>query len=206
MNCGPSKSSSITVILNTEEVPNLTGWGDVSKKIIEDWNSNVLDLLGMLHTNGEDTVFLTLKNLEEGIAWTDGNKIEVTSFWIQKKPDDFGLIVHELVHVHQAYPQFEPGWVTEGIADYIRWGFYEEKPLTWFPINESVDGYKNSYQITGGFFLWLEQFIEEGLVKRLNLAMKTETYTDDLFESMTHIPLPDLWKQYLEFRANDREI
>jgi hypothetical protein len=33
--------------------------------------------------------------------------------------------------------------------------------------------------------------------------MKTETYTDDLFESMTHFPLPDLWKQYLYFRAND---
>jgi hypothetical protein len=102
MSCSPSKSSSITVILNTDEVPNLTGWGDVSKKIIESWNSNVLDLLGMSSTNGEDTVFLTLKNLEEGIAWTDGNKIDVTSFWIQKKPDDFGLIIHELVHVHQA--------------------------------------------------------------------------------------------------------
>ena len=32
------------------------------------------------------------------------------------------------------YPDFDPGWLTEGIADYIRWHLYEEKPLDWmFP-------------------------------------------------------------------------
>ena len=74
---------------------------------------------------------------------------------IEKYPEDIGLVVHETVHVVQLYPKFEPGWVTEGIADYIRWHLYEKKLLEWFPIGEDEKGYEAAYRITGGFFLWI---------------------------------------------------
>ena len=74
MSCNSSSPLSITVILNTEEVPNHSIWGEKAKKLIEDWNHNVLTLLGISPTLNGDTVFLTLRNMDEGIAWTDGKK------------------------------------------------------------------------------------------------------------------------------------
>ena len=68
------------------------------------------------------------------------------------------MIVHEAVHVVQLYPEFGPGWVAEGIADYIRWYLYEKKPLEWFPIGEEEKGYEVAYRIIGGFFLWVTNF------------------------------------------------
>ena len=148
-----SPRSSFIVILNTEEVPSQANWGIAAKNLIEQWDRPVLDMLGVNLSTAIDTVFLTLRNVEEGIAWTDGNNIDVTSFWMNLHPEDLGLIVHELVHVHQDSTHFESGWITEGISDYIRWDFYENKPLDWFPVDTILDGYTRSYRITGGLFL-----------------------------------------------------
>ena len=90
------------------------------------------------------------KKSDEGIAYADSNAITVSSRWIEKYPGDIGLIVHEAVHVVQLYPEFDPGWVTEGIADYIRWHLYEKNPLDWFPIGGEEKGYEAAYRITGG--------------------------------------------------------
>src|SRR5436189_2063268 len=40
--------------------------------------------------------------------------------WLKKNPDDIGMLAHELTHAVQAYPKADPGWLTEGIADYAR--------------------------------------------------------------------------------------
>ena len=58
--------------------------------------------------------------------------------------------MHEAVHVVQLYPEFDPGSVAEGIADYIRWHLYEKNPLEWCPIGGEEKGYETAYRITGG--------------------------------------------------------
>ena len=201
-----SPRSSFIVILNTEEVPSQANWGIAAKNLIEKWDRPVLDMLGVNLSTAIDTVFLTLRNVEEGIAWTDGNNIDVTSFWMNLHPEDLGFIVHELVHVHQDYPHFEPGWITEGIADYIRWGFYEDKPLDWFPVDTTLDGYTRSYRITGGFFLWLKNIKSKGIVKILDKAMKSSEYSDSIFAEQTGLSLTQLWKEYLMSRKSDEKI
>ena len=77
-----SPRSSFIVILSTEEVPSQANWGIAAKNLIEKWDHPVLDMLGVNLSTAIDTVFLTLRNVEEGIAWTDGNNIDVTSFWM----------------------------------------------------------------------------------------------------------------------------
>ena len=44
--------------------------------------------------------------------------MEFDAQWISDHPDDFGMVIHELIHVIQAYPAAgdKPGWLVEGIA------------------------------------------------------------------------------------------
>jgi hypothetical protein len=45
-------------------------------------------------------------------------------------PDEFAMLIHELTHVIQQYPHspIKRGWVTEGIADYVRFFHYQPGP------------------------------------------------------------------------------
>ena len=153
-----SPNSSFIVIINTEEVPSQANWGIAEKNLIEKWDRPVLDMLGVNLSTAIDTVFLTLRNVEEGIA------------------------------------------------DYIRWGFYENKPLDWFPVDITLDGYTRSYRITGGFFLWIENMKSKGIVKILDKAMKSSEYSDSIFAGQTGLSLTQLWKEYLMSRKSDEKI
>jgi len=109
---------SVSVHLKVSQVPQLENWGFHAKELIKLWSpriSRILDIEDYPHN-----IDLTIQKSDEGIAFADSNAITVSSHWIEKYPEDIGLIVHEAVHVVQLCPEFEPGWITEGIADYIR--------------------------------------------------------------------------------------
>lgn len=187
------------ITLDADETPNLVEWAENARNLMEEWQPRLSNLMpskfGM-----PDTIALIMKKTDEGIAYTDGNTIVVSSHWIEKHPDDIGLIVHELVHVLQAYPNFEPGWVTEGIADYLRWAIYESKPLDWFPLTEDENGYTSGYRITGGFLLWLDQTRIPGINTYLNRAMQNTSYSDEIFKKQSGYTVQQLWEHYLEVR------
>ncbi|MBC8312384.1 MAG: hypothetical protein H8E72_08755 [Candidatus Marinimicrobia bacterium] len=188
----------ISVSVDTTETPHLSQWGNDAQQLLLKWvplTSQIFD-----DYNFPLSIELKIQNSEEGIAYADSNKIVVSSHWIEKYPQDIGLVVHEGVHVVQAYPNFEPGWLTEGIADYIRWSLFEEKPQTWFPKGDEVKGYEAAYQTTGGFLLWLTDNHNKNIVKTLHHAMKINAYDDDIFKRETGFSVDTLWTMYWQFR------
>lgn len=189
-----------TVNLDYHEVAELVQWGMTAQNLILEWVPKISAIFA--DRNFPQTINLKLQNSEEGIAYADSNNIVVSSHWIKKHPNDIGLIVHEAVHVVQFYPEFEPGWITEGIADYIRWYLYEEKPLDWFPKGEKEKGYEAAYQTTGGFFLWIMENKNSDLILKLNETMKTASYQATIFETLTGSSLDELWAEYWEEREN----
>ena len=138
----------VSVHLNISQAPQLENWGFHAKELITLWSPRIARILDI--EDYPHNIDLTIQKSDKGIAFTDSNAITVSSHWIEKYPEDIGLIVHEAVHVVQLYPEFEPGWVTEGIADYIRWHLYEKNTLEWFPIGGEEKGYEAAYRITGG--------------------------------------------------------
>jgi len=56
-----------------------------------------------------------------------------------------------MAHFIQNYKGAGPGWLVEGIADYLRWAIYKGKPQDWFPFTDKPQGYKDSYRVAGGF-------------------------------------------------------
>ena len=116
----------VSVNLNVSQVPRFENWGIQAKNLITIWCpriARVLDVEEYPHN-----IDLTLQKSDEGIAFADSNAITVSSHWTEKYP----------------------GWVMEGIADYIRWHLYEKNPLEWFPIGGEEKGYEAAYRITGG--------------------------------------------------------
>jgi hypothetical protein len=189
----------LEVELDTSQVadkPALVQWGEDAKALMEEWHPRLVNLL---QTPGFEPLYevrLVIRDSDEGIAFAQGNHIVVSSHWIEAHPEDIGLVVHELVHVVQHYRRPVPGWVTEGIADYLRWAIYEGKPQRWFRRPNEPRAYRQGYRTAAGFFLWLEADQAPGIVARLNSAARRGEYDDDLFETATGKTLDTLWDEY----------
>ena len=188
---------AVRIELDTSEVPHLQKWGEDARTLLLCWYPRIDNLLVTKGFKSSRSVKLTIRKSDEGVAATSSNSIVVSSHWIEKHPEDVGLAVHELVHVIQAYPNGQPGWVTEGIADYIRWAIYEGKPQSWFSRPKKPQGYKDAYRVAAGFLLWLESDRSPGIVKKLNTAMRRGAYSDGLFADETGQALDALWDAYV---------
>lgn len=188
---------SVNVVLNTSEVPHLAQWGQSAKSLIVRWHPRLGNLLANPKAKLPQTVHLKIAKSEQGVGGTSGTKITISSHWIEKHPDDLGLVLHELVHVIQAYPKGDPWWITEGIADYLRWAIYEGKQQTWFPRPKEKHGYRKGYRVAAGFFLWLEADAAPGIVKKLNSLMKKGEYSPEIFKKETGRTLDQLWEAYV---------
>lgn len=194
---GSTSEPNLRVDLDVTEVPEHAAWGRHAKQLIEEWTPRIHNLLLCQGAKLPESIALKIEKTDKGIAATSGARIVVSSHWIDEHPDDIGLVLHELVHVIQAYPPGGPGWVTEGVADYLRWGIFEGKELSWFPRPKGPQGYRRSYQVAGGFLLWLEAGKAPGIVRQLNAAMRQGNYNDDIFRKATLQSLDELWDEYV---------
>jgi hypothetical protein len=121
-----------------------------------------------------------------------------------------------MVHVVQNYGRARrtnpnatraPGWLTEGIPDYIR--FYNYEPQTrGAEISRrrlETAKYDGSYRVTGNFLNWVTQTYDKDLVLKLNAAIREGNYSEDLWKEYTKHTLQELgdeWKKDLEKKLN----
>jgi hypothetical protein len=131
-------------------------------------------------------------------ALTRGNQIDVNASYIRNVGlSDPGMLTHEFVHVLQAYTAPVPGWVTEGIADYLRY-LYTPSNSSWrLPTQvASGDNYTVGYGVTAAFFLWIEKTRLPGFVKALNTAVASGKYTSSYFKTHLGKSVDQLWAEY----------
>lgn len=75
-------------------------------------------------------ITLALKNDYRGVAFASGGRITGAVKYFQEHPDDEGAMVHETTHVVQHYHgRDNPGWLVEGVSDYIRFFKFEPGKL-----------------------------------------------------------------------------
>ncbi len=190
--------SAPEITIDVSDAPEARPWAEQAKKLVETWFPIVSQLLATDHYTPPKTLKLTFKKDISYPAYTSGPEITISASWIQKHPDDFGMVIHEMVHVQQGYPSRRntPGWLVEGIADYIRWWRYEpEAPRT--PINPAKASYRDSYRTTAAFLAYLVGKYDRTLVRQLDQALRSGAYSDEIFHKATGKTLDALWAEFV---------
>lgn len=185
-------------VSDVAELPEVLRWADDSKKLCEQWYPILCQFLATDEwTPPKEIKLVFLRELKAPGA-TSGNTIRVSAPWVQKHPDDFGMVIHELVHVIQAYPNSpnKPGWLVEGIADYIRlWKYEPEVPRP--RIDPQKSSYRDSYRTSAAFLAWVSWKYDKRLVRKLDAALRQGRYSDAIFEDVTTKKLDALWEEFV---------
>ena len=132
------------------------------------------------------------------MADTRKNVIRISAEWVTKKaPNDYGMVVHELTHVVQDYDGKGEGWLTEGIADYIRDRHFEPG-VRHHRIDPDKGSYRQAYGVAATFLMWLEEHKDKDIVRKLNIASHDGKYSPALFKEYCGADLDALWKEFAE--------
>lgn len=190
-----------------EKEPELRGLCDESMDIIVGWREKIGEVLKD-HTDGTGK-FVVIRFHDKGApAFAVGHKISLSRAWFKRHPKDIGCVLHEYVHVMQAYKNGghggHGGWAVEGIADYVRYVHFAKRDLSWFPKGGS---YRDGYNAAAGFLYWLEEHVRPGIVKELDGMLRVGTYRDDVFEALTGRDVDWLWTDYckgVEYLTTDK--
>lgn len=192
--------------VDTTQAPDLTPW--VQGKLIpvlKEWYPKIVEMLPGKEFKAPTTFSIVFDPKYTGVAATMGTTVVCDPAWYRKELEREGLgsVVHELVHVVQQYGrQRVPGWLTEGVADYIRWYLYEpqSKGCEIPPAAADRVRHDQSYRVTANFLHWVIDNHNKHLVKELNGALREGRYAPALWTEWTTQDLDTLaaaWKTSL---------
>ena len=141
----------------------------------------------------------------------DANRSADTHLHVLDLPADWGVHVYlkdESVHPTGSLKHrlarslflygLASGWVTEGIADYVRHKYgVDNKSNNWsLPAYSDKQHYTNAYRVTARFFVWLENRANRQLIRRLDTAMRDGKYAEAFWKEQTGHDLDTLWACY----------
>lgn len=133
-----------------------------------------------------------------GVAATASGIVRYNPAWFVSHPGDIDVVTHKVIHIIQSYPGGAPGWLVEGVADYVRYKLgVDNKRAGWaLTAFNAKQHYTNAYRITVRFLVWTEKSYSKKLVKKLDAAMRNQTYQHELWMKLTGKTLDELWKEY----------
>jgi hypothetical protein len=178
--------------------PDVAPWAARAEKQMESFWADTAALLysdKFITPNMVNVVYQTGPGTT-GVAATGGGVMTVNADWCRKHDEDTGLTVHETAHVVQAMSAYDPVWLIEGIADYIRWVKFE--PEHFHPrINFAKATYHDSYQTTATFLAWCERHYDSTLVTKLNRDTRQGTFKIGLFQKYCGKDVDTLWGEFI---------
>jgi hypothetical protein len=202
------------ITIDTTEMPELSEW--VKTEIIpmvQEWYPKVIEMLPSEGFTAPSRFSIMFSKSMQGVAATSGTRIRCSGSWMRSniKGEAKGAIFHEMVHVVQQYGRVRgvprsnqpPGWLTEGLTDYIRWYLFEPqtKGAEITQRNFSRARYNGSYRITANFLNWVLQKYNKNLMVQLNSAFRQGKYSEDLWKELTNHTAQELdaeWRADLE--------
>lgn len=201
---GAATAPKYEIVIDYSETPDLKDWVETQlRPTLEAWYPKIVRMLPSEGYTHPQKMTVTFKKEMEGVAYaTGGARVFCAYPWFVKnlKGEAVGAVVHELVHVAQNYGargrggNRNPGWLVEGVADYVRWHKYEpaEKRRKIRPTAK----YTDSYHVTAAFLEYVATNHDHEIVVKLNAAMREGRYTPDLWKDYTGQTIDDLWAQY----------
>ena len=172
---------------------------EVKQRMIDTFFTVYPQLVSRFNSDAPRTVkFVVDPNFNENPAATLENEVIFSAKWLYDHPADTDTVTHELMHVVQAYPSDNPGWLVEGIADYVRAKYGTNNgPADWsMPNYTSSQTYTDSYRVTARFLTWLEHWIKPSVVDELDSCMRQRIYNEQTWQHLVGKTINELWDQY----------
>lgn len=190
--------------IDTTQAQELEEWTSAElQPVIVEWYPKIVAMLPSENFEAPtDVRFRYLRDSEmKGIpAYASGNTVSLNAEWFrgQLQGEARGAVVHEMVHIVQKYPgrgrrnrgiNVPPGWIVEGIPDYIRWFLYEPETGGAKLSPERLKNAKHdaSYRTSANFIDWVirNHPNDDSLLQRLNAAARDGEYSSDTWKRLT---------------------
>ncbi|HWB20225.1 MAG TPA: basic secretory protein-like protein [Phycisphaerales bacterium] len=185
--------------LEVTDAPQLLEWGEKARAICEKQYPIICEMLNSDGFVPVEQIKIVFRKSMSVPAATGGGIITINAEYVENHKSDFGMVVHELTHVVQSYPRINSNmsWLTEGIADYIR--FYKYEPgADKSVIDVKKASYRDSYRTTAAFLNYLTESRDKDIVKKLNALMRQGQCNKISFKTRLGRSIDDLWKDFIE--------
>lgn len=199
--------------LDATEAPELLEWSEKElAPVVIEWYPKLVELLPSAGYEAPATVtFIYRNDMPDGVpASAGGARVNLNAPWFknQLEREAKGCVIHELVHVVQNYwrarlvnrqAKRTPGWLTEGLADYVRWFLYEPQTrgAVLSPQRLKEAKHDASYRTSANFIDWVARTHDKEIARKLNAAAREGRYEDALWEEITGKSvdeLADAWR------------
>jgi len=185
----------IEFTVDVSDAPEIREWAEKVARICERAYPMINEELKSDGFKPPHQVTMTLKKSYRGVAEAGGGRITGSVKFFTDHPDDVGAMVHETAHIVQNYRRRgNPGWLVEGVADYVR--FFKFEPGNLGRIDAQRAHYNSSYRVSAAFLAYVTEKYDKELVLKLNKLMRDGNYRDDVFKELTGKTLEELDEEW----------
>ena len=171
---------------------------DLSQKLVETCQTVYPKIKDYFNPAAPESITFKFDENYDGVAYRSGPMIVFSSKYMIDHPKDIDVVTHEVTHIIQAYPKYDPSWLVEGIADFSRFEFgVDNSGAGWsLPEFDPSQKYTDSYRIAARFLAWLDNRFN-GIVQKLDTEMRASTFNnDETWRAITGKTVDELWNDY----------
>lgn len=191
------------LIVDITETPDLAEWVHAElAPVLQAWYPKIIKLLEGDQADAPKVQIVFSADMT-GVAATSGTQVQCAAKWFRQnlKGEAKGALIHELVHVVQRYKhgyQRAPGWLTKGIADYVRWFLYEPQShgAEIAERQRAAARYDASYRVSAHFLNWLVTTHNPRFLPQLSSALHDGPYNEELWMKLTQHTVQELGEQW----------
>jgi hypothetical protein len=186
----------IEFFVDVSDAPEMRAWAEKAARVCE---RQYPMICGELMSDGFKpltVIRMALKKDYNGVAYASGGRIVGSVKFFKDHPNDIGAMVHETVHCVQLYRgRGNPGWLVEGVADYLRFFKYEGGRIG-IRLTPERAKYDASYRVTAAFLAFLAQKYDPRIVTKLNALMREGKYKDGVWKELTGKTVEELGREW----------
>ena len=201
------------ITIDFSRAPDMKEWAETKlAPVLVEWYPKIVALLPSEGYRAPQH-FKVIIRPGRGVADTAGTRVNAYVPWLREEAggEAVGALVHEMVHIVQQYGEARhnpaarenPGWLVEGMADYVRWYLYEPQShgADIGPRHVTRVRYDNSYRPTANFLNWVSEKYDKNLVPEINAVLREGNYDDAFWSQHTGKTIEQLgeeWKAHLK--------